>query len=264
MPPGRGRPLDPGHRRGPGSRRRPGRRSPQGTAVAVKSGPAGPQAVRAADGGDPPVPEFDEVPGSGHAALEVRGADRADGCSVRLRRRVDDNQGHVLVLQLAQHRLAGQVQHAQCARGPPGHGRLKPARELLLGRDAADDHADLSLGGRGDRAANQFVCPQAAQPADQEVDHADPGPGRDLIALLPQEPADAFPGARRDVGAPVEHLGHRRDRDARGCGDAREAGCPRGGHRHPLRHRSFSKSTNSRCSQKQGLIREICCSNLLY
>ena len=62
----------------------------------------------------------------------------------------------------------------------------------------------FGLGGRGDGPEDHLVGPQAAQASDQEVDHAGTRPGRDLVALLPQDPADPLPGAWRDVGAAVD------------------------------------------------------------
>ena len=99
-----------------------------------------------------------------------------------------------------------------------------------------DDDAGAGLVGRLHGAAQQFLGPRAVQVGDQQVHHAEAEPGGDLVAVLPEQGGDPGPGAGGHVGAPVEHLGHGGDRDARLGGDARPGCC---GRRHAPRRPSL-------------------------
>src|SRR5918999_3475084 len=221
-------------------------------AVAVDARPAAQHVGRAADHADPAVAVLDQMPRGRQPAVPVGGADRGD-VGGRLALGVDDDE-----------RDAARGQLAVLARGearadqhhPVGAARrdaVEPgAAGARVGVQHRQDHPGLRLPRRHLRPPDQLHRPGAFQLGEHEVDQAADRPvalrRAPAIAVLVQQPLDALPGLRSDLGPPVHDLRHGRHGHA---GLGRD---PRDRHSRLLHHRrsiveTFGRSFRWECRQ---------------
>ena len=199
----------------------------QRVAEAVHPGPAAQEGVGPGDDRDAAVAELEQVLGRRDAAGPVGGTD-AGHLGAGSVDRVDDDQRDVLGVQLAPlvsgHR-GGHQDHAVGVMAGDGAGPAgRPGITVAYG---GDHHTLGPLGGVLLDAAQDLDGPGTVELVEHQVEQpgpAGPTPPRRLVAVLLQQPLDARPGVGSDIGAAVDHLGDRRQGDARRSRDRGERG----------------------------------------
>ncbi|MNW54389.1 hypothetical protein D3C74_319880 [compost metagenome] len=185
----------------------------EGRAVAVEAGERAHHVLGPRDDADAAVAELDQVPGRHEAALPVRRADRGD-VGLGVARGVDDRErdgaGPELLFDRGREGREDEHDAERAARehaldplGPrsvPGAGLGQHDARAVLPRDVLD-------------AADELHGPDALELVEHDLDEGGRGGGALAapVAVLDQEGLDPVARPGRDVGPPVEHLGHGRE-----------------------------------------------------
>ena len=184
-------------------------------AIAVEPCPATQDPFRPADDSDPPVPETEQVAGRGQSAIPVRRADRRRVVQ-RLAGRVHDHERDPARPKLVP-QCVGEVRKdgddarratLQDAFDPTSAGCAATLHlrehdgQVVLSRDALD-------------AADDLERPLALELMEDHLEEWRPTgrPRRPLIAGVADRGLDPATGVGCHVRAPVDDLGHGRDRD---------------------------------------------------
>ena len=193
-------------------------------AVAVDAGERAHHVLRAGDGRDAPMAELDQVPGGHEPARPVGRPDRRH-VGRGIAGGVDDHERDAARAQLLAVRCRDVGEDEHDAHGAPAQDAVDPLgatgqwRSPLTVSTTDSPAACATSSTPSMTSIDQLASSSWKTSSTNSVRCADVAP---LVAVAREVLLESRPRARRDVGAAVEHLRHRRERDAGLGGDLGE------------------------------------------